>query len=110
MDISPFYVSFVLAPLASNATEVVAAYSFAKRRTIKSMTASLSSLLGAGVMNNTFCLGIFLALVYLKGLAWEFSAETISIITVELVIGAIVLSCSKFLMLHGLIIFMLYPF
>ena len=40
-------------------------------------------------MNNTFCLGIFLALVFFKELAWEFSAETIAIIAVEIVIGLV---------------------
>ena len=39
--------------------------------------------LGAACMNNTFCLGIFLALIYVKGLEWEFSAETISIFAVQ---------------------------
>ena len=29
-------------------------------------------------MNNTFCLGIFLALIFFKEIAWEFSAETVS--------------------------------
>ena len=35
-------------------------------------------------MNNTFCLGVFLALVFFKNLIWEFTAETVSIIFVEL--------------------------
>lgn len=34
-------------------------------------------------MNNTFCLAIFLLLIYFKNLAWEFSAETISILFIE---------------------------
>lgn len=34
-------------------------------------------------MNNTFCLGIFLMLVYAKNLAWEFSAETLSIVLIQ---------------------------
>jgi hypothetical protein len=34
-------------------------------------------------MNNTFCLGIFLLLIYAKNLAWQFSAETISILFIE---------------------------
>jgi len=109
VDISPFYVSFVLAPLASNATELVAAYNYAKKRTIKSMTTSLSSLLGAGVMNNTFCLGIFLALIYFRNLAWEFSAETIAIVGVEVVIGAIVWGRRSLQMYHGVVILSLYP-
>ena len=28
-------------------------------------------------MNKTICLGIFLALVFIKGLKWEFTAETV---------------------------------
>jgi hypothetical protein len=48
---------------------------------------SLSTLEGAAIMNNTFCLGIFLALVYFRGLRWSFSAETISIIFVQACMG-----------------------
>ena len=41
---------------------------------------SLAALEGAACMNNTFCLAIFMALVYFKGLAWKFSAETLTIL------------------------------
>lgn len=51
---SPFYVSFVLAPLASNASEVVASMFYAAKKTRKTMTVSLSALEGAACMNNTF--------------------------------------------------------
>lgn len=64
--IPPFYISFVLAPLASNGTELLAAYQFALKKTSKSVTVSLSQLEGAAIMNNTFCLGIFLFLIYLQ--------------------------------------------
>ncbi|EER02433.1 conserved hypothetical protein, partial [Perkinsus marinus ATCC 50983] len=59
--INPFYISFILAPLASNASELVAAYSYAQKKTSKHITISISTLQGAASMNNTFCLGIFLA-------------------------------------------------
>ncbi|CAK0860965.1 unnamed protein product [Prorocentrum cordatum] len=84
-----FYVSFVLAPFASNASELLAAYSYASKKTPSSITNSLSSLLGAACMNNTFCLGIFLALCYFQGLAWQFTAETIAIIFVQWLIGGL---------------------
>merc|ERR1740115_66174 len=87
IEISPFYISFVLAPLASNATEVVCSYNLAKKRTVKSITTCLSLLVGAAVMNNTFCLGIFFGLVYFKNLAWEFTAETIAIVVVQVIVG-----------------------
>ena len=54
VNISPFYVSFVLAPLASNASEVVASMFYAAKKTRKTMTVSLSALEGAACMNNTF--------------------------------------------------------
>lgn len=43
-------------------------------------------------MNNTFCLGIFLALIWLKGLTWKFSAETVSILFIELLVGVVSLN------------------
>jgi Ca2+/Na+ antiporter len=51
---SPFYVSFVLAPLASNASEFVASMFYAAKKTRKTMAVSLSALEGAACMNNTF--------------------------------------------------------
>jgi Ca2+/Na+ antiporter len=109
LNISPFYVSFVMAPIASNATELVAAYNYACKRTTKSMTTSLGTLLGAGVMNNTFCLGIFLGLVYFKSLAWEFSAETLSILVVEAVVALLVWGRRTMNLLSGLLVLAMYP-
>lgn len=85
VNVKPFYVAFVLAPLASNASELIAAYSYALKKTEKTMTISLSTLLGAACMNNTFSLAIFLGIVYFQNLKWVFSAETTSIVTVELI-------------------------
>lgn len=70
LGVSPFYVSFVLAPFASNASELLSAYTYACKKTQKNITTSLSTLVGAACMNNTFVLGIFLALIYLQGRAW----------------------------------------
>lgn len=50
----PFYVSFVLAPLASNASEVVASMYYAGKKTRKTISVSMSALEGAASMNNTF--------------------------------------------------------
>merc|ERR1719409_305378 len=90
MNISPFYVAFVLAPLASNAGELVAAMNMASRRTMKHQQVALSVLEGAACMNNTYCLGTLLALVWLRQLPWTFTAETISIIIIEIAMAIIV--------------------
>jgi len=90
--IPAFYISFVLAPLASNASELLSAYTYAAKKSSKSITTALSTLIGAAIMNNTFCLAIFFALIYFKKLAWQFSAETIAIILIQWVIGLMTMS------------------
>uniref|UniRef100_A0A7S2HP56 EF-hand domain-containing protein n=2 Tax=Haptolina brevifila TaxID=156173 RepID=A0A7S2HP56_9EUKA len=84
-----FYVSFILAPLASNASELIASITYAKKKTKKTITVGLSALEGAACMNNTFCLSIFMGLIYFKGLAWKFTAETLAILIVQVFVGSI---------------------
>merc|ERR1719408_626072 len=88
--VPPFYVSFVLAPLASNASELVSSMKLAARKTPGSITQSLQTLEGAACMNNTFCLGIFYVLIYYQGLAWKFTAETLVIFFVQVLVFLLV--------------------
>jgi len=107
--IPTFYVSFVLAPLASNASELTASMKLAAKKTSTSITQSLQTLEGAACMNNTFCLGIFFFLIYYQGLAWKFYAETLSIFLVQFLVFVIVQMSHKQTMLHGIGIFLFYP-
>jgi len=108
IGIKPFYVAFVLAPLASNASEILSAAQYAAKRTRATMTISLSTLQGAACMNNTLCLGIFLALMYFRHLPWEFSAETISILLIEVCMAYYSLR-TTYRVLDGLVILSLFP-
>ena len=85
LDMSPFFVTFLLAPLASNATELIAAFNYAKKKTSKSITISLSTLLGAACLNNTFSLGIFLFIIYWKSIVLDYFAEFTAIVFVQCV-------------------------
>jgi len=58
-SIEGFYVSFVCAPLASNAPEILASVSYAAKKTKKSISISISNLQGVACMNITVALGIF---------------------------------------------------
>ena len=108
VGIPPFYVAFVLAPLASNASELIASLAYAGKKTRKTITVSLSALEGAACMNNTFCLAIFMALVYFKQLAWKFSAETIAILIVECLVALIAMSTTM-RMWHAYCALLLFP-
>lgn len=107
-NVSPFYVSFILAPLASNASEVIASQYYAAKKTRKTMTVSLTALEGAAAMNNTFCLSIFMGLIYFRGLAWQYTAETISIVCVEFFMAWIV-QRETLTTMQSLIIFCIFP-
>jgi len=85
--VPPFYISFICAPLASNASELLASVYYARKKTRRSITISLSTLEGAACMNNTFCLAIFMALVAFNRLAWHFTAETLAILVVEVTVA-----------------------
>merc|ERR1719335_34771 len=108
-DVPAFYISFVLAPLASNASELLAAYNYAANRTSKTMTTSLVQLEGAACMNNTFCLAIFYGLIYFRGLAWQFTAETIAIVVIQFIMGGVALLGSTMTMKLGTFVVCLYP-
>ncbi len=69
--------------MASNASELIASFNYAAKKTPKSISISLATLEGAACMNNTFGLAIFMFLIYSQGLAWEYLAETSVILLVQ---------------------------
>jgi len=87
INVSSFYVSFIVTPFASNAAEIYSAIVFAKKRTTEGVSMGFSALYGAACMNNTFVLCIFCALVAFRSLQWTFVAETLVIILTILVVG-----------------------
>ena len=89
-----FFVSFVLAPFASNSSELLAAYNYAKKKTSKTVTIAASALEGAVVMNNCLAYLVFLIIVLVKGLDWKHSAEMICLIFVEWAIG--LMACVRY--------------
>jgi Ca2+/Na+ antiporter len=107
--IGAFSVSFVLAPLASNASELIAAYKYSLKKTTTSISISISTLQGAACMNNTFGLGIFMVLIYTQSLAWQYLAETLSILFVQICLFFLVITRRTHTVLDAWIILSLYP-
>lgn len=108
-SINSFYVGFLLAPFASNASELLVALGYAQAKTSKKITMAFESLVGAACMNNTFVLGAFFALVYFRDLAWTFKAETVSILIIEWLMAVIILSSNTQRKVMGFAILALYP-
>jgi len=70
-----FFVSFVITPFASNASELVSSLTFAAKKRKKNISLTYSQVYGAVTMNNTMCFSVFMALVAFRGIEWTFSAE-----------------------------------
>ncbi|KAI8009853.1 Sodium/calcium exchanger NCL [Camellia lanceoleosa] len=109
-SIPSFFISFIALPLATNSSEAVSAIIFASRKRMRSTSLTFSELYGAVTMNNVLCLSVFLALVYVRGLTWDFSAEVLVILVVCLVMGAFASFRTTFPLWTALVAFFLYPF
>lgn len=109
LDMSSFYVAFLLAPIAANASELATALKLASKKTKGSIDQALSALEGAAIMNNTFVLGIFMTLILCKRYVWKFAAETITVVVFQFMIGACVRTSKTQNLFVALCILMCYP-
>lgn len=82
--IPDFYLGFIIAPFITNGSELIASYRFAEKKTKESITCSLQQLYGAACMNNTLSLGVFLLLVWMEDLYWDYNAESLCVVGFEL--------------------------
>ncbi|KAL1817905.1 hypothetical protein ACET3Z_020479 [Daucus carota] len=109
-SIPSFFISFIALPFATNSSEAVSAIIFASRKKLRSASLTFSELYGAVTMNNILCLSVFLALVYVRGLVWDFSSEVLVILIVCIVMGALGSVRTTFPLWTSSIAFLLYPF
>ncbi|XP_042947514.1 sodium/calcium exchanger NCL-like [Carya illinoinensis] len=108
--IPAFFISFIVLPLATNSSEAVTSIIFARRKKRQTASLTFSELYGAATMNNVLCLSVFLALVYIRGLTWDFSSEVLVIIIVCVVVGCFASVRTHFPLWTALVAFLLYPF
>lgn len=109
-SIPTFFISFIALPLATNSSEAVSAIIFSSRKKLRTASLTFSEIYGAVTMNNLLCLSVFLALVYVRGLTWDFSAEVLVILIVCIVMGAFASFRTTFPLWTSSIAFILYPF
>jgi Ca2+/Na+ antiporter len=109
-SIPSFFISFIVLPIATNSSEAVSAIIFASRKKIRTASLTFSELYGAVTMNNVLCLSVFLALVYLRGLTWDFSAEVLVILIVCVLMGGFASFRTTFPVWTCFVAYSLYPF
>ena len=89
LSIRPFFISMVVTPIASNASELISSVVFSSAKRKKNTSLLFSALYGGVAMNNALNLGAFLFLLWMKELQWNFAAETMSLLFVTFFVGIV---------------------
>ncbi|RWR89646.1 EF-hand domain-containing protein [Cinnamomum micranthum f. kanehirae] len=109
-NIPSFFISFIAMPLATNSSEAVSAIIFASRKKQRTTSLTFSEIYGGVTTNNLICLAVFLALVYVRHLTWDFSAEVLVILIVCIVMGLLTSLSTTFPLWTCFVAYLLYPF
>ncbi|KAI3708338.1 hypothetical protein L2E82_37506 [Cichorium intybus] len=109
VNIEPFYVSFILVPLATNARTAIAAIRAAKQKRHQTTSLTFSEIYHKVFMNNILGFLVLVSVIYCRGLTWHFSAEILVVVFVCIIMGLLASLKSKFPNWTLLIAFSLYP-
>ncbi|KAK9266268.1 hypothetical protein L1049_025345 [Liquidambar formosana] len=104
-----FFISFTALPLATNSSKAVSVIIFASQKRRRTASLTFSEMYANVTVRNLVSLSVFSALVYVKGLTWDFSAEVLAIIIVCIVMGAFASFRTTFPLWTSLVAFLLYP-
>ncbi|WCJ27143.1 sodium/calcium exchanger family protein / calcium-binding EF hand family protein [Euphorbia peplus] len=109
INIPSFLVSYVVLPLAMGFKMVFRSITSAMDKSQTAVSLTLSELYGGVFMNNVMGLMIFLALVCIKDIAWDVSAEVLTVLIICSLIGVSATFSSKFPVWTSIIAYALYP-
>ncbi|XP_018470523.2 sodium/calcium exchanger NCL isoform X2 [Raphanus sativus] len=82
-----FYVVFVVIPLARNLRNALSAHFCRKKDKARVTSDTFSEIYKDVTMNNLLGISIILAIVYTRGLTWDYNTEVLIIVIVGLIIG-----------------------
>ncbi|XP_076907099.1 sodium/calcium exchanger NCL2-like [Bidens hawaiensis] len=108
-NILSFFISFILVPLATNARATISAIKTARKGNEKTTSLTFSELYDGVFMNNVLGFSVLLAVIYFRGLAWDFSAEVLLVMIVTIIMGTAASFRSKFPIWTSFIAYLLYP-
>ncbi|XP_073029641.1 sodium/calcium exchanger NCL2-like [Primulina eburnea] len=108
-NLPSFFIAFTFIPLASNARLAVSAIKEARRKKLHTTSLALSEIYGTVFMNNILGLAVLLALIYYRGMSWNFSAEVFMVLVVSAIIGCLSSFSTVFPVWVALLAYLLYP-
>ncbi|XP_059291057.1 sodium/calcium exchanger NCL1-like [Lycium ferocissimum] len=110
MGMPSFLIPFVMVPLALNARMAIAAIFPASQKSSKTASLTFSEIYGGVIMDNIMGMAALLAVVCIKDLRWNYSAEVLIVLVVCSVIGLLAFFRTTYPLWTCLVAFSLYPF
>ncbi|KAE7995796.1 hypothetical protein FH972_000564 [Carpinus fangiana] len=110
VNISSFMVSYVVIPFAMNYRQVLSTIISAREKTEKAISLTFSEIYNEVFMNNMMGLATFLALVYIRDLSWDVSAEVLVVLLICTGMTLFTSFCTKFPFWTCILAYLLYPF
>ncbi|KAJ3679700.1 hypothetical protein LUZ60_017711 [Juncus effusus] len=107
-SIPSFFISFIVLPFA-NSSDTISCITFASRKKKRMASLTFSQIYGGVTMRNTLCLAVFLALVYIRDLTWDFTSEALIIMLICSIIGCFASFRTIFPLWTCLVAYLLYP-
>ncbi|CAL2251873.1 unnamed protein product [Prunus armeniaca] len=108
-SIPSFLTSYILIPWSTNYRLALRSVTSAREKTDNAISLTLSEIYNGVFMNNIMGLIIFLALVYIRNLSWEVSAECLVVLIICTVMGLSTSFSRKFPFWTSIIAYILYP-
>nr|XP_043627059.1 sodium/calcium exchanger NCL2-like [Erigeron canadensis] len=108
-NIPSFFVSFILVPLATNARAAISAFQTVNQRKERTTSLTFSELYNGVFMNNVLGFSVLLAVIYFRGLTWDFSGEVLAVLMVCIIVGIATSFRSKFPIWTSILAYLLYP-
>ncbi|CAL0326527.1 unnamed protein product [Lupinus luteus] len=105
----PFFISFILIPLAINAREATSAIKEVSHKKPRTTSLAISEIYGGVFMNNILGFFAISILIYVRKVTWEFSAELLVVAIVCATVGLIAGFQSIFPLWSFFCAYLLYP-
>ncbi|KAM3744550.1 hypothetical protein ACB098_06G060900 [Castanea mollissima] len=109
-SIPAFFISFIVLPLATSSRDTVSAIRLASQDKRHTASLSFSEIYGTVTIHNVLSIPVFLAVVYIMGLTWDFSSEVLVILIVSIVMGSLGSFRTHFPLWTSILAILLYPF
>ncbi|XP_047319954.1 sodium/calcium exchanger NCL2-like [Impatiens glandulifera] len=108
-NVPSFMVAFILVPAAMNARAVIGAIRTISKKKERTTSLTFSGIYGQVLMSNTLGFSVLLALVYFRGLSWNFTAEILAVLIVCAIVGISASFTTKFPVWVSIVAYLLYP-